>query len=65
MSLVERLAAKQAEHFAVPMSGNRRADAIWWLNAIAEELEAEDAKFSNDTPYAQIARWIQANSEGP
>ena len=38
--LVERLAAKQAAKFGVPLAEARRADARWWLNAIAEELEA-------------------------
>ena len=39
--MVEILAQKQAEHFGVICNETRRADARWWLNAIATELVQE------------------------
>jgi len=70
MSLVERLAEKQANHFEISYSMNRERDARWWINAIADELEREDARRTEVQRYKHLlnvpaCRWlrIQANEE--
>lgn len=69
MSLVERLAEKAADasvHGYVDIAPEERVR--WWLNAIADELEAEHMRRHADMDYegwhAASASWLRARAQG-
>lgn len=70
--VVERLAEKGCEYFHDTDMEGFRADARWWLNAIADELEAESARISDRLGVRQgrhthhmalTVRWIREQAK--